>query len=67
MIIASGINGDELRSNDGAFDRLRCPKQLVRVSSDQFTTTGDHDAEVSWLALDWFMHTMASETSEELR
>jgi dienelactone hydrolase len=67
MIIASGINGDELRSNAAAFDRLRCPKQLVRVASDPYTTTGDHDAEVSWLALDWFVHTMAPASEEELR
>jgi dienelactone hydrolase len=59
LIIVSGNDEDGLRSNDAAFRRLRCPKQLVRVASDRFTTTGDTDTEVSRLALDWFSRTMA--------
>jgi dienelactone hydrolase len=58
LIIVSGNNEHHLRSNDGAFGRLRCPKELVRVAIDRFTTTGDTDTEVSRLVLDWFSRTM---------
>jgi dienelactone hydrolase len=58
LIIVPGSDEGDLRSNDAAFRRLRCPKQLVRVASDRSTTAGDMDTEVSRLALDWFSRTM---------
>jgi len=58
LIIVSGNDPNDLRSNEAAFQRLCCPKQLVHVASDRFTTTGDTDSEVSRLTLDWFSRTM---------
>jgi hypothetical protein len=43
-----------------AFRRLRCPKELVRVGIDRFTTNGIIDREISRLAFDWFTRTMTS-------
>ena len=60
LIIVSGNDEDDVRSNDVAFRRLRCPKQLVRVGIDRFTTTEIIDKEISRLAFDWFTRTMTS-------
>jgi hypothetical protein len=54
LLLVAGNDANGLRSNETAFRRLECPKRLVRVASDRFTTRGDTDAEVSQLALDWF-------------
>jgi len=59
LIIVSGNDEDDVRSNDMAFRRLNCSKQLVRVGVDRFTTTGITDKEISRLAFDWFTRTMA--------
>ena len=58
LIIVSGNDEDFVRSNDMAFRRLRCQKQLVRVGIARFTTPGITDREVSRLAVDWFTRTM---------
>jgi hypothetical protein len=60
LIIVSGNEEDSVRSNDIAFRRLRCPKELVRVGIDRFTTTGIIDREISRLAFDWFTRTMTA-------
>jgi putative phosphoribosyl transferase len=54
LIIVAGNDEDQVRSNDMAFRRLNCPKRLVRVGIDRFTTTGVTDKEISQLAFDWF-------------
>jgi putative phosphoribosyl transferase len=54
LIIVAGNDEDEVRSNDMAFRRLNCPKRLVRVGIDRFTSTGVTDKEISQLAFDWF-------------
>jgi putative phosphoribosyl transferase len=58
LIIVSGNDETELRSNDMAFRRLRCSKELVRVSFGS-ATTPDTNREISRLAVDWFSRTMA--------
>ena len=55
LIIVSGNEEDNVRSNDMAFRRLRCPKELVRVGVDRFTTTEILDREITRLAFDWFI------------
>lgn len=66
LVIVSGNDEDNVRSNDMAFRRLSCPKQLVRVAVDRFTTTGVTDKEISRLAFDWFMRTMVPATAGEV-
>jgi hypothetical protein len=58
LIIVSGNDEDDIRSNDMAFRRLSCPKQLVRLAVDRFTTTGVTDKAISRLAFVWFIRTM---------
>ena len=58
LIIVGGNDEDHVRSNDVAFRRLNCPKRLVRVGIDRFTTTGVTDKEISQLAFDWFTRIM---------
>ena len=66
LIIVSGNEEDDVRSNDMAFRRLNCRKQLVRVAVDRFTTTGVTDKEISRLAFDWFTRTMAPAPAGEV-
>ena len=65
LIIVSGNDEDNVRSNDMAFRRLRCPKQLVRVGIDRFPTTSVTDREISRLTFDWFTRTMTSARAGE--
>jgi putative phosphoribosyl transferase len=58
LIVVAGNDEDDLRSNDVAFRTLNCPKELVRIAIDRFTTSTATDADISRLALDWFCHMM---------
>lgn len=67
LIIVSGNDEDYVRSNDMAFRRLRCQKELVRVGIERFTTPGITDGEISRLAFDWFTRTMTPARAVELQ
>ena len=58
LIMLSGEDEADLESNEAAFRRLTCPKQLVHVAMDRFTTSGETNREISRLACDWFSRTM---------
>ena len=67
LIIVSGIADTDLQSNEAALRQLHCPKQLVRVPTDQFTRRDDGDAEISRLVRDWFAHTITPGASGDWR
>src|SRR5262245_5628953 len=67
LIIVSGNDEDYVRSNDMAFRRLRCPKELVRIGIDRFATSGIIDREITRLAFDWFTRTMTSARAGDLQ
>ena len=67
LIIVSGSADTDLLSNESALRQLHCPKQLVRVPSDQFTHDDDADSEISRLVRDWFSHTMTPGASGDWR
>jgi hypothetical protein len=60
LIIVAGDRAADLTANESAFHQLECPKQLVHIGAGRFTPTGDADAEVSRLALDWFTRMLAT-------
>jgi putative phosphoribosyl transferase len=58
LLIVAGNNDDALRSNDRAFRKLECTKELVRIGQNQFTMPAALDDEVSRLAREWLVRAM---------
>jgi dienelactone hydrolase len=59
LLIVAGNDEDNIRSNNAAFRKLECGKELVRVAVDRFTTRIALDDEVSRLAHDWLSRMMS--------
>ena len=59
LLIVAGNDEDHFRSNNTAFRKLECGKELVRIAVDRFTTRIALDDEVSRLAQDWLSRMMS--------